>query len=276
MSLLKSNIRLLIETVSLEDLDYDDIHDIINVFFRSWLQEKKPEINQKRFAITYLQRRYFNEFLKDIGLLDSGDQDEYDFDKKDILRHLLSLGRIELPLYHEHETKFLETYRKNFEFLVKRLDLPKFVKLEFTEPKPFELECSVEVDFESWIKSNETFPTRFSLDRDIERLLQNYMGIEVGESRFGGIQISVQEYDYVGYNDWVKNIFPKIKKEIKQIPKLANVRAIRGKIENNRKFIIGVSFVSFSPYGYLSIDHKKEIREIWKNHGYSEDKLGFS
>jgi hypothetical protein len=170
----------------------------------------------------------------------------------------------------------LETYRKNFEFLVKRLDLPKFVKLEFTEPKPFELECSVEVDFESWIKSNETFPTRFSLDRDIERLLQNYMGIEVGESRFGGIQISVQEYDYVGYNNWVKNIFPKIKKEIKQIPKLANVRAIRGKIENNRKFIIGVSFVSFSPYGYLSIDHKKEIREIWKNHGYSEDKLGFS
>lgn len=272
MSLLKKNIQLLIETVSIEDLDYDDIHEIINVFFRNWLQEKKPEINQKRFAITYLQRRYFNEFLKDIGLLDSGDKDEYDFDKKDILRHLLSIGRIELPLYHEHETKFLDTYRKNFEFLVKRLDLPKFVKLEFREPKPFELVCKVDVDFESWIKSNETIPRRFSLDRDIEKLLQNYMGIEVGESRFGGVQISVEEYNYIGYGDWVKNIFPKIKKEIKQIPKIGNIRAVRGKIEEDRKFMVGVSFIR---YGYLTTDSKKDIREIWKNYGYSDDKLGF-
>jgi len=273
MSLLKKNIQLLIETVSIEDLDYDDIREIYDVFFRNWLQEKKPEINQKRFAISYLRRRYFNEFAKDIGLTKSDEDDDYDFDTVQILRHLLNQGLIELPSYHEHEGKFLDTYRKNFEFLVKRLDLPKFVKLNFSEPKPFELECGVEIDFESWIKSNETFPTRFSLDGNLEKLLQNYMGIEVGESRFGGIQISIEEYNYIGYGDWVKNIFSKIKKEIKQIPKIGNIRAVRGKIENDRKFVIGLSFIR---YGYLSADSKKEIREIWKKYGYSDDKLGFA
>ncbi len=272
MSLLKKNIQLLIETVSIEDLDYDDIREIYDVFFRNWLQEKKPEINQRKFAITYLQRRFFNEFARDIGLT-MDDDDDYDFDRKQIITHLFNKGLIELPSYHEYEDKFLDMYGKNFEFLVKRLDLPKFIKLEFREPKPFELVCKVDVDFESWIKSNETIPGRFSLDRDIEKLLQNYMGIEVGESRFGGVQISIEEYNYIGYGDWVKNIFAKIKKEIKQIPKIGNIRAVRGSIGNDRKFVIGVSFIR---YGYLSAESKKEIREIWKNYGYSDDKLGFT
>jgi hypothetical protein len=273
MSIFKKNINLLIESLSLDDLDSEDIKDVLNVFFRNWLEEKKPEINQKRFAITYLWKRYYKEFIKDIDFSIDSDEDEddyeYNYRKMDILKHLLDRQSLEIPTYHEHESLFLDVYRKNFEFLIKRLNLPDYIKLEFREDKPYQIFCNVIVDFVSMIKSDVRIPSEYNLQEDLNKLLKNYMGLPIGEAKFGNVEITVEDFVFSGYGDWIKKDFPLIKKNIKKT--LGDrVRAIRGSINSKRNFWISLSMFN---HGYLHSEDRKKIRIVWENSGYSENKL---
>lgn len=275
MKRLIENIRLLTESVSLNDLDFEDIKDIFNIFFRTWLQERKPEINQNRFAISYLLRRYFKEFAEEFGLKgrelgEEVDLTEWNGEYMDVISQLYEKGKVVLPSYFEHDEKFLESYKKKFDFLMKRIDIPNYLTIEFHEPKPYILVGDMKVDFEEFLKSDIPLHGRWTYEVKVENLLKNYLGLEVGDSKFGDVELEMQKPEFFGYETWLKTKFSEIKKQIKKIVSSENIiRSIRGTVENE-KFNIKVIF---SNWGYLNSNDKSKIREIWKDFGYSESKL---
>jgi hypothetical protein len=119
------------------------------------------------------------------------------------------------------------------------------------------------------IKSDVRIPSEYNLQEDLNKLLKNYMGLPIGEAKFGNVEITVEDFVFSGYGDWIKKDFPLIKKNIKKT--LGDrVRAIRGSINSKRNFWISLSMFN---HGYLHSEDRKKIRIVWENSGYSENKL---
>lgn len=267
------NINLLVERIITEiNLnDYSD-EDFIEVFFtkfRPWVKQNHGD-EVGAYPMSLLVKTYLDEFCDKLGIRARG----YGGTAQRMAyagREMVEKNLHKLPSLGKKE-KFTEKYKKGIELLVKNLDLPSFVKLQFEEDRPYEVYCKVIVDFDEFIKSsldNNEYRNLVSIESQLRKSFENFLGVTFGNPSHGQLKFHCySDPEMVGEEKWIKTVLNKqIKKEIKQLPNGNGIHSM--KYERNKfKIELKLRFSS-----YVRWENKRNIlnaaRELVRNLGYS-------
>jgi hypothetical protein len=85
------------------------------------------------------------------------------------------------------------------------------------ERVPNKVDVRFDVDFPKMIMSQEYKSlSSGNLLFSLKKYLENFGGVEFGNPNYGQVQMNVKKLNYVGLDEWVKNVLnKKLKKEIK-------------------------------------------------------------
>jgi hypothetical protein len=255
---------------------YED-SDFVEVgikLFRNWVKTKHgDEIGE--YPLTYLFKKYFNDFI-----IDSLGPNYRAQSYGSTTRKLELIGReyvrrqlISLPTLRPN-VKFTEKYKRVFNFIKSNLKTPDYLDVKFTEESPYDLKMIMTIDYPKMLKSELPKPYVVSIYSDeVTKYLKDFMGTEMGNPIHGQLKFST-EVNIVNEEDWIKTEWnKKIKKGIKEIPETSNkLRTIKGTIESgrNRRFDVKLGFTRNT---YFSEKHiiKQKIVDYLKSLGYNED-----
>jgi hypothetical protein len=142
------------------------------------------------------------------------------------------------------------------------------------ERVPNKVDVRFDVDFPKMIMNPE-FKSLSSgnLLFNLKKYLENFGGVEFGNPNYGQVQMNGKKLNYVGMDEWVKNVLnKKIKKEIKSlVPYAKNIHSIRFDVEGgkaNMKIVFKDDF-----RWNLRKEVVSGIREYLTNLGYNTDVL---
>ena len=220
--------------------DYAD-EDYIEAFlitFRQWITEKLGD-ESKKYPLSLLLNKYGSQFEEAFGLgqamrhyEDSSSYNTYRL--KRVARELVNSGKYQLPSM-KSDVKFTEKYGKAINHFLEQLDLPDYVTVKLEENTPNEVTLKVDVDFPTMIKQQKyrTISTS-SIEHKLRKYLEDYLGVEFGNPVYGEVSMRTDKPNYVGLDEWVKNVLnKKIKKEIKVLaPNL--IHAVRFDVSSGR------------------------------------------
>jgi len=183
----------------------------------------------------------------------------------------LVLEQVNLNDYEEED--FYDAYFSTFrQWIVEKLgeDInPDFVSVNFQEDQPNRVRVRFDVDFEKMIKSQERYSlSSHTLLDKIKKYLKNFLGVEFGNPAYGEVDMESDKTNYVGLDEWVKNVLnKKIKKEIKALLKPNPIHAIRFEV-NNGKATMKIVFSDSAGFGTRG-NTMKEIRSYLEKEGYN-------
>jgi len=275
-ALTEERIQKIVSIVKEAINDYAD-EDYLEAFlitFRQWITEKLGD-ESKKYPLSLLLNKYGSEFEDAIGVKDSyyayDDDATYSpYRLKRVARDLVKKGKYVLPNLRVEE-KFTEKYKKVISHFLRQIEIPDYVTVKFTEDKPNEVTIWADVDFPTMIKQpNYKNVSISNIERKLREYLESYAGVEFGNSVYGKVHMSMGKLNFVGLDEWVKNVLnKKIKKDIKAIaPNL--IHAIRFEAYGG-KATLKIIFKD-SGWGRRN-DAIKKMREYVQSEGYSPDVL---
>lgn len=269
--------RLFTKKQLLEGRDFDDL-DMMEAFIRVYSQWVKDRfgIDSSKYPFSYLLKKYTKQFYEEV--MDETFEDDDDVPELDrwniprVIEKLLEMGKVSIPSLQPKE-KLTDMYPQAISMFLRRLQLPSYAKLEIEEKTPFSLEITPSIDFREMMQSpgNQPFLSSSSLSKKLESYIVNYMGLEPGRPVHGGIEFDHNNLDYLGYEEWKKNVFDKVlKKGIKNLPNADQIRSFRVEPKPNKLVIK----VSFKGHGYgIRRDLKNAMISYFEYMGYTPDKF---
>lgn len=218
------------EMVDLNDYQEEDFYDAYFNLFRKWITEKLGE-DVKKYPTSYLLKKYSTQFEKQLTGDDNDIEDDNDNDFNDdysrfdyyrtkkFIGDLVKKGKFTLPSMAP-EKKFTEKYEKILPSIIEALAIPEYVSLSFEEEKTNKVWMRPIVDFVKMIhsKENRSVSTNTILT-NLKKYLTNFAGVEFGNPLYGKLELNSFDLNYIGLDEWVKNVLnKKIKKEIRKLP----------------------------------------------------------
>jgi hypothetical protein len=267
-------VQTILEQINLDDYEDTDFVDVFIYSFRQWLQSEIGD-NVKKYPMSLLLKKFGKKFIKYYifdGDEDIDDDDEYisHYDLSRWGKKIVEKQKYQLPgLYPER--KFTEKYSKALEPIVKSLDLPDYITLEFVEEVPYRVDVKVNVNFPQMMASKEPNNQRSNnIENNLTNYLTNFLGVEFGNPAHGELHLSVNSFEHVGLEAWTKNVFNKVlKKEIKQLPHADEISRMVLEIKE-RRATLKIYFKSDN--WRFSYTEKRElikkIEEFLKKKGY--------
>jgi len=228
---IKKTIRTILENMgdsnNVDLSEYTD-EDFLEVFFekfRPWIKMTHGD-EASTMPMSYLIPKYIKEF----GQLYSA-REAYG----STVRKAVSIGQAIVEKGERQLTSlrpqynFLEKYAKPLKFFMDELNLPDFIQIKLTEPKPYYVKMDVIVDFEELLKYDGDVPSLDFINGKFRNFLTNYLGIDFGKSSHGGLNFAFPTAVFNKYEErWVKDDLNKIiKKEIKKLPSASSLRGIK-------------------------------------------------
>lgn len=276
----EEKLEIIVSTImeQIDNLEFYEDEDFIDAFFlifRQWISEKLGE-EYKKFPISLLLKKYGYQFEKDMDITDYRDYGEdRSFDRWRIIDDGKSLIKNEkhiLPSLQKDE-KFTEKYKNVIPHIIEHLDYPDYVSLEFEENKPNVVDVKFKVDFTKMLKSEKySSLSRYNMVEKLKNYLSNFLGVEFGNPAYGELSMDSSSLDYVGADEWVKNVLNKtIKKEIKKLPYANGIHSIRFETLGGHA-ILKVIFKDSFPYGKRS-ELLNNIKNYVNSLGYDPQKL---
>jgi hypothetical protein len=273
---IRKTIKTILENMSdsnnVDLSEYTD-EDFLEVFFekfRPWVKSTHGE-EAATMPMSFLTSKYIDEFAR---LYISRSKVFGNITRKavQIGRAIVEKGERQLTSLRP-QYNFLEKYTKPIKFFMEELNLPDFVEIKFSEPKPYYVKMDVIVDFEDLLKYDGDLPSVGQIGSKFKEFLTNYLGIDLGKATYGGLNLETPTRTINKYEDrWVKDDLNKIiKKEIKKLPSAANIRGI--------KFIpsdkLGTSHIQMLKHGgyYRLGNIKTEIENLLSSLGYNRKYL---
>jgi hypothetical protein len=262
----------ILESRVLNQYDEEDFIDVFLEIFKPWVRNKLGEL-AKKYAISHLIKKYYDEFLEDLDIPNEG------YDWMNLSRKMARAGReiVEKGIYKlpsmQPEELFSKKNEKILNFLVKNKSLPSWVKVSFEEDEPYELRMKIGSDWQQMILSDENQkPIRFNnIYEDITKTIESYLGIETqGKPINGELNMTMSVPEMQGVEEWVKNILNKeIKKELKQSPVGKFIHSISFKPNSNRS--IGEFKIKMKSHSSWSQQNpvREQLKGILKNKGYN-------
>jgi hypothetical protein len=252
------------------DYDKDDYVDIGISTFKDWLKETKNLTGKYPFG--YLKNKYGEEF---IDFLYTGHENDKPSYRSIIHSNPENWGRLivkygvvsDLPTLAKKST-FMETYSRYLPRIVNMLKLPTWIKIEFTEPNPYQVFININVDFPEMIKSNTTQVfTSYEITTKLKDFLERFLGLEFGKVVDGKVLINRGPINLNGLDEWIKNVFNKeLKKEFKNLPNVKDLHSISLKQPNDLdKTDIKVT----TKRGSSSYKITGQIRDLLTSKGYN-------
>ncbi len=265
-------INKIVESYNNDSYDDSDYIEVFLNFFRPWVKEKHGD-EISNYPLSYLVKKYISEFVQDFEI----DPTSTILGYRDNIRNvaavgkaLVQKGKTKLASLQSKE-KFTEKYKKQLDFLVKKLELPDFIKLDFVEETPYNVIGRIRVDWEKLIKypTNKTFRAN-DISRELKNKIENFLGVELGNPTYGQLSLTFNKA-YVGVEDWVKKTLNKeIKKEIRSLPRASILHAI--KFETNGDKFGGELKLSFKNWNGRN-DFKKQVENLLQELGYNTKTL---
>jgi hypothetical protein len=272
---IKKTIRTILENIensnNVDLSEYTD-EDFLEVFFekfRPWVRATHGE-EAATMPMSYLAKKYIKEF----GELYSQREAWGGITRKAIHigQKIVEKGERQLTsLRPQHN--FLEKYAKPIKFFMEELNLPDFVEIKFSEPKPYFVKMDVIVDFEELLKYGGDLPSVGQISSNFKAFLTTYMGIDLGKATHGGLNLETPTSAINKYEErWVKDDLNKIiKKEIKKLPSASSLRGIKF-IPNDK---LGSSQLQMlrNSGSYRLLNIKNEIENLLLSLGYNRKYL---
>ena len=267
---LKNLIPILLEEFDINDYSDEDFVEVFVKYFRNWVKKKHgDEIGG--YPMSYLFKKYEDEFLTDVGL--NGDRFYYygssaskfaKIGRDIILKQLETLPTL-MP-----SKKFSEKYKKQLEYLINYLDIPDYVKFTIEEPRPYDINFSFEIDFPSMLISDDRFTPSNAFSK-LKKYLEDFMGVEFGRPSHG--QLKINYYTKInGSDEFVKKIFNKqIKPDLKKLPSASAIHSMKLSVDNSG-ITIQIIYRQSSFYSTRN-SLKREIMDYFVKNGFSSDKI---
>lgn len=241
--------------------DKGDWYELFISTFKNWITEKLGE-NVSKYPFSYLVNKYSKEFLEKLyenepyvpsQIVD--DRGVNWWNAEAILTPLVRKGKLTLKSLRPNE-KFTEKYKRPFEKIIKKLDLPDFVTLEIAEHYPHEISISLIIGFEYWLLSNAPIAHVSLIQRKITNFITDYLGIEGDNPIYGGVHVDVNRR-FVGEESWVKNVLNKrIKTHIKTLPGADDIQRIHFTVDGDS------AELKIVPKGVRRLNSNQLTREI--------------
>jgi hypothetical protein len=238
---------------------------------------EKHKVELKKYPISYLIKKYLEEFVLDIGVTESLAQryiNHYSMTRSliDVGKYLVTSGQVTLASLINDE-KFTEKYKKLINvFFEKKVKLPDFIEVELVERSPYIVTFRTKVDFEKMLKSPPFPGGAYQLYRDFKQFLEDYSNIEFGSPAHGKLTLDHETPKMIGVDEWVKNTFEKkLKKKIRAIPGTKNVLT-RMKLDIREQNLYAKLTCYFSSWN-SSYKLLTEIEELLRSEGYNTNTL---
>lgn len=229
-------ISQIMEQVKLEDYEEEDFIEGFLITFRQWITEKLGD-ESKKYPLSYLLMKYGSDFEKDMGI------ETYESSTSFSHYRLLNSGKrlaekekYSLPSMNAG-IKFTEKYSKLLSLFIERIELPNYVSISLDERVPNKVEVRFDVDFPKMIMSQEYKAlSSGNLLYSLKKYLENFGGVEFGNPNYGQVQMNGKKLNYVGLDEWVKNVLnKKLKKEIKLLSQYSKyIHSIRFDVDGGR------------------------------------------
>lgn len=255
-------LKLISENSSFESYDQEDFAEVFYLFFRPWVQKKHGD-EVSKLPLSYLAKKYINEFIKDLNLetttrYHAGTISSVINVGKEIVRK----GLHQLPSMRD-TVKFTQRYKKHLETIIQMLGLPNFMQIELKEEKPYEVQFILRVEYPALMNSNYKRTNPHNYYYEFIQYLENYMGVMTGRATHGELDLEHGKTEVLNFEDWQKTKFTKLKNDIKYNQKAKNnLHSIRMKLDiNNLTTTIKLIYKDTAPYGIRG-EIKNQAREI--------------
>ena len=265
---IKKIVKLVLEQEDDEEYDEMEYYDAFFTGFKKYLQEKK-NVDVSKYPLSYLISKYGKGFLKDLEIVDYGDDDDDDEDFQisrwrvpSYGKEIIKKGYVKIPSLKLQGT-FKETFPKVLDNFIQRLNLPEFVKVEIVEPKPFVLEINAEVDFQKALKSSEYQYSSYaeSVKKRLEKFLREYLGLQINSRYLGGVEISGANQNRLIDDVWFQNELKSIRKQLRQLGGATNIHSIRADFNDN-SVKLRLTFKDTLGFGFAG---KRKLRDDAQN-----------
>lgn len=266
-------INRIVESYDDDKYDEEDYVEVFLNYFRPWVKKKHgDEVGE--YPLSFLVKKYLSEFVLDNGM--RPDDVIYSYRNNltnaiNIGRRIVKQGKHKLPSLRSQE-KFIERFKKPFEFFISELNLPDFIKLNISEDNPYNVKIRFNVDWEGLIKYQGDIVS-FKSDtvrKQLQTRIGDFLGVELGNPIHGQLKFELKQ-EYVGVDEWVKKTLNKeIKKKIRELPDARILHAVKFETYNtNLGGKIGLSFKSWNGRSNFT----KSVKELLTNMGYNTDIL---
>lgn len=283
ISLNESHIRRLVSLVLEQDEDtygYDefDYIDAFNRVFSNWLSTTQ-NIDVSKYPLSYLLKKYSARFLLAHKLMPEEDVDEdYVIDRwsmPNIGKDILQKGLIKYPSLRE-EGRFLERFGKAIERFISSQNYPTYVNVNMEENRPYQIETNYEIDLISSLKSDDEQKFyKHKLNKNFEDFIQNYLGMEITSSQYGGVEVKRPNIVLKGKDEFIKNVINKeIKKKIREISN-NTIQRMNLEFEEGPKLNLKLIF-KYGPSWEKKSEIVDKASQILKKMGFNADKFKVS
>ena len=267
-------VNRIVESYSDDTYDDEDYVEVFLQYFRPWIRANHgDEIGE--YPLSFLVKKYIAEFAEANGI--RPEEVIYGYrnnltNSANIGKRLVKMGKHKLPSLRSQE-KFTERYKKPLDFFVAQLGLPEFIKLNFTEKTPFNVEVEFLIDWEGLIKyqGEETFHTD-KIKTEIKNKIQGFLGVEFGNPVHGQLKLDFGRPQYIGVDEWVKKTLNKeIKKAVRGLPR-APLMLHAIKFETNNPSMGGELKLSFKSWNGRN-EFIRTVKELLQSMGYNTNIL---
>ena len=269
----KKYIKILSEDINLSEYSDEDFVEVFVMEFRPWIRKNHgDEVGQ--YPMSLLVKKYIREFALKSGL------EELDLRYSNILNQMIKIGRqlvkkeiIKLPSLKK-DIFFTQKFKKILDHFIDSYNFPDFVKVHFKENSPFKVSGWITVDFEPAMKYDGDFKNVHAFPRELNNLITNYMGFELGSPAHGNLEFQFGAVIFLGVEEWVKNVLnKKIKKEIKTLPNRSALHSM--KFTTNTSSIRGeITLIYAKNTWYANQENfKSEFQNYLKSLGYNNYRL---
>jgi hypothetical protein len=266
-------INRIVESYDDDKYDEEDYVEVFLNYFRPWVKKKHgDEVGE--YPLSFLVKKYLSEFVLDNGM--RPDDVIYSYRNNltnaiNIGRRIVKQGKHKLPSLRSQE-KFIERFKKPFEFFISELNLPDFIKLNISEDNPYNVKIRFNVDWEGLIKYQGDIVS-FKSDtvrKQLQTRIGDFLGVELGNPIHGQLKFELKQ-EYVGVDEWVKKTLNKeIKKKIRELPDARILHAV--KFETYNTNLGGEIKLSFKSWNGRS-NFTTSVKELLTNMGYNTDIL---
>lgn len=266
-------INRIVESYDDDKYDEEDYVEVFLNYFRPWVKKKHgDEVGE--YPLSFLVKKYLSEFVSDNGM--RPDDVIYSYRNNltnaiNIGRRIVKQGKHKLPSLRSQE-KFIERFKKPFEFFISELNLPDFINLNISEDNPYNVKIRFNVDWEGLIKYQGDIVS-FKSDtvrKQLQTRIGDFLGVELGNPIHGQLKFELKQ-EYVGVDEWVKKTLNKeIKKKIRELPDARILHAV--KFETYNTNLGGEIKLSFKSWNGRS-NFTKSVKELLTNMGYNTDIL---
>lgn len=230
-------INKIVESYGETQYDEEDYFEVFLQNFRPWVRKNHgDEVGE--YPMSFLIKRYLKEFVLENGLR----TEEVIFSYRSSITNAVNVGKILVKLGKAElksltpQEKFTVRYKKPLDYLIAQMGLPDYIEVVLVEDNPYEVSCSLKVDWVRSIKDNN-LDKRYSSNTivlEIQNSIRNFLGVEMGKSFHGNLNFKGNRIVYVGLEEWVKKVLNKeIKKKIKELPNSRILHAIRFEAESS-------------------------------------------